>query len=80
LIAAITSDEKHQQQSVSPTLGRDFRNYANALTGGNCRLEPNPAPAGLPAAFTPTTQFAAKVKGASNSLTIRIRPIQSRYR
>ena len=46
------------------TLGKDFRNYANALTGGNyVGLEPTiRALAGLPAA-TPTTQFGGQGQG-----------------
>ena len=46
------------------TLGRDFRNYANALTGGSyISLEPTiRALAGLPAA-TPLTQFGGQGQG-----------------
>lgn len=63
LIGGYYFDESISNNQVL-TLGRDFRNYANALTGGNyVGLEPTiRALAGLPAA-TPTTQFGGQGQG-----------------
>ena len=63
LIGGYYFDESISNNQVL-TLGRDFRNYANALTGGNyVGLEPTiRALAGLPAA-TPTTQFGGEGQG-----------------
>lgn len=63
LIGGYYFDESISNNQVL-TLGKDFRNYANALTGGNyVGLEPTiRALAGLPAA-TPTTQFGGQGQG-----------------
>ena len=63
LIGGYYFDESISNNQVL-TLGRDFRNYANALTGGNyVGLEPTiRALAGLPAT-TPTTQFGGQGQG-----------------
>ncbi len=60
------------QQQVQLTFGKDFRGYANLLSGGNYGgLEPTlRALVGLPAA-TPTTQFGAQGQGRFESYTYK---------